>query len=67
MDIELKGEHTAGETVVDVFGYKDNDESWGRDGLNCLVCHECDVDNFWKVFLECVERCDKVSPLNKAG
>ncbi|KAH9850819.1 nucleoside hydrolase [Lenzites betulinus] len=64
VDVELNGEHTAGETVVDVWNYRACDDSWGRNGKNCNVAEKLDVDGFFKIFLDCVERCDKVSPLN---
>ena len=65
VDVELRGEHTSGETVMDVFGYRKCDDSWGFDGKNCRVALELDVPRFWDLFLDCVERCDEVSPLNK--
>ncbi|KAI0722690.1 nucleoside hydrolase [Earliella scabrosa] len=65
VDVELSGTHTAGETVVDVWNYRSCDDSWGRDGKNCLVAEKLDVDGFFKLFLECIARCDKVSPLNQ--
>ncbi|EJD01600.1 uridine nucleosidase [Fomitiporia mediterranea MF3/22] len=65
VDVELKGELTCGETVVDLFGYWKAGNKWGREGRNCLVAEWVDVEAFFKFFLECVERCDTVSPLNK--
>ncbi|KAH8118713.1 uridine nucleosidase [Phellopilus nigrolimitatus] len=65
VDVELAGAHTAGETVVDLWGYRPCDASWGRDGRNCQVAERVDVDGFFRLFLECVERCDAVSPLNE--
>ncbi|KAL7282588.1 hypothetical protein ACG7TL_004059 [Trametes sanguinea] len=64
VDVELSGMHTAGETVVDVWNYRSCDDSWGRHGKNCLVAERLDVEGFFNFFLDCVERCDKVSPLN---
>lgn len=44
VDVELAGAHTAGETVADVWNYKKSDEnSWGRDGKNCLVTESINV------------------------
>ncbi|CUA69141.1 ribonucleoside hydrolase 1 [Rhizoctonia solani] len=43
VDIELAGLHTAGETVVDVWGYVRTDESWGVTGKNCIVTVSMDV------------------------
>ncbi|KAI0650500.1 nucleoside hydrolase [Trametes meyenii] len=64
VDVELSGAHTVGETVVDIWNYRSCDNSWGRNGKNCMVAEKLDVDGFFKLFLDCVERCDKVSPLN---
>jgi uridine nucleosidase len=84
VDVELNGKHTSGETVVDVWGYRHCDESWGALGKNCLVAQSVDVivpqvhhiirsfdlflcnqvDGFFDLFLDCVARCDKLSPLN---
>ncbi|KAI9068471.1 nucleoside hydrolase, partial [Trametes sanguinea] len=64
VDVELSGTHTVGETVVDVWNYRSCDDSWGRHGKNCLVAERLDVEGFFEFFLGCVERCDKVSPLN---
>ncbi|PCH40835.1 nucleoside hydrolase [Wolfiporia cocos MD-104 SS10] len=65
VDVELSGAHTAGETVVDIWNYRVCDDSWGRSGKNCLVAESLDVQRFFEFFLECVARCDDVSPLNK--
>lgn len=81
VDVELSGAHTAGETVVDIWNYRQCDDSWGRDGKNCMVaeslnvsmgswhCYSANihlkVESFFKLFLECVARCDVVSPLNQ--
>lgn len=43
VDVETKGDHTCGETVVDVWKYKQCDETWGSSGLNCLVATKVDV------------------------
>lgn len=43
VDVELSGTHTSGETVVDVWNYRKCDDSWGRDGRNCLVAESLDV------------------------
>jgi len=43
VDIELHGEHTAGETVVDMWDYKKSDDTWGRSGKNCVVTESVDV------------------------
>ena len=85
VDVELSGAHTAGETVVDIWNYRSCDDSWGRDGKNCMVAESLDVsitkaqfcapvtspdtcpkvESFFKLFLDCVARCDEVSPLNQ--
>lgn len=64
VDVELCGTHTTGETVVDVFDYQQCGDTWGKGGKNCLVAQKLDVDAFFEYFLECVQRCDRVSPLN---
>ncbi|KAH9833703.1 nucleoside hydrolase [Rhodofomes roseus] len=65
VDVELSGTHTAGETVVDIWNYRSCDDSWGRDGKNCMVAESLDVSGFFQLFLDCVSRCDAVSPLNQ--
>ena len=86
VDVELSGTHTAGETVVDIWNYRKCDDSWGRDGKNCMVAESLNVsrreaqffatvtladfralkvESFFKLFLDCVARCDTVSPLNQ--
>ncbi|KZV82359.1 uridine nucleosidase [Exidia glandulosa HHB12029] len=65
VDIELHGERTAGETVVDVWDYLKIDASWGRTGRNCFVTETLDVEGFFNLFFACVDACDQVSPLNQ--
>ncbi|CCM00172.1 uncharacterized protein FIBRA_02200 [Fibroporia radiculosa] len=65
VDVELNGVHTAGETVVDVCSYRQCDDSWGRSGKNCIVAEALNVQGFFNLFLDCVARCDVVSPLNR--
>ena len=43
VDVELSGTHTVGETVVDVWNYKNCDETWGPSGKNCLVTQSVKV------------------------
>ena len=43
VDIELRGEYSAGETIVDVWNYQRSDDSWGKMGKNCLVLESVDV------------------------
>lgn len=43
VDVELRGEHSAGETVVDVWDYRRSDDSWGKTGRNCVVAEAVDV------------------------
>jgi inosine-uridine nucleoside N-ribohydrolase len=43
VDIELAGAHTAGETVVDVWSYRQTDDTWGPNGKNCIVAESLDV------------------------
>jgi len=63
--IELTGTHSLGETVVDIWKYTPCDDTWGRDGRNCLVAESLNVEGFFDLFLEAVSRCDAKSPLNK--
>ncbi|CAE6522760.1 unnamed protein product [Rhizoctonia solani] len=64
VDVELAGSHTAGETIVDVWGYAPTDDSWGPTGKNCIVTESMDVQLFFQLFFDCIEECDRVSPLN---
>ncbi|CAE7233451.1 unnamed protein product [Rhizoctonia solani] len=64
VDVELAGAHTAGETVVDVWGYARTDDSWSATGKNCIVIESMDVLLFFELLFSCIEECDKVSPLN---
>ncbi|KAH8096738.1 Inosine/uridine-preferring nucleoside hydrolase domain-containing protein [Cristinia sonorae] len=64
VDVELSGAHTAGETVVDMWGYRKCDNTWGSTGKNCVVAESLNVEAFFDFFLECVARCDLKSPLN---
>src|SRR6266404_902327 len=43
VDVELSGIHTAGQTVADVWGYFNGDDTWGRTGKNCEVTTDLDV------------------------
>jgi uridine nucleosidase len=43
VDVELHGEHTLGETVVDVWHYRTCDDSWGLNGKNCIVTESVNV------------------------
>jgi len=43
VDVELTGEHTLGETVVDMWKYRKCDDTWGRNGRNCLVAESMNV------------------------
>lgn len=45
VDVELSGTHTAGATVVDVWNYRNCDDSWGPQGKNCLVAEDVDVSD----------------------
>ncbi|KAJ8086950.1 Uridine nucleosidase 1 [Marasmius tenuissimus] len=66
VDVELAPSHTIGETVVDIWDYqKASDDTWGPGGKNCIVTESLDVKELFKLLLECVSRCDAVSPLNK--
>ncbi|KEP55324.1 inosine-uridine preferring nucleoside hydrolase [Rhizoctonia solani 123E] len=67
VDVELTGLHTAGETVVDVWEYARTDNSWGAVGKNCIVTESMDVRLFFQLVFDCIEECDKVSPLNASN
>lgn len=43
VDVELHGKHTAGETVIDVWNYRQCDDSWGATGKNCVVAQSVQV------------------------
>lgn len=44
VDVELTGALTTGETVVDLWNYKNcGEETWGRAGKNCLVTEGLEV------------------------
>ena len=43
VDVELTGSHTTGETVVDMYNYKQCDETWGAHGKNCFVTQGLEV------------------------
>ncbi|KAF9498837.1 uridine nucleosidase [Pleurotus eryngii] len=64
VDVELIGEHTVGETVVDIWHYKPCDLTWGPKGRNCLVAQSVNASGLFKLLLESVVKCDRVSPLN---
>ncbi|KAJ1309016.1 hypothetical protein OPQ81_004698 [Rhizoctonia solani] len=64
INVELNGSHTTGETVVDVWGYVRTDDSWGATGKNCIVTEFMDVELFFQLLFNCIEECDKISPLN---
>ncbi|KAF8897781.1 uridine nucleosidase [Infundibulicybe gibba] len=67
VDVELTGVHSTGETVVDVWNYRSCDNTWGDSGKNCLVSQSLDVEGFFSLFLDCVLKCDLVSPINYPG
>ncbi|KAI6024510.1 Inosine/uridine-preferring nucleoside hydrolase domain-containing protein [Pisolithus marmoratus] len=64
VDVELQGRHTTGETVADIWDFQQCDDTWGPTGKNCLVLESLEVEQFFDVLLDCVDRCDRVSPLN---
>lgn len=47
VDIELTGTHSLGATVVDIWKYRPCDDTWGRDGRNCLVAESLNVGFFF--------------------
>jgi uridine nucleosidase len=43
VDVELTGQYSSGETVVDTRHHRSCDDSWGPQGKNCLVATSVDV------------------------
>lgn len=43
VDIDCSYGHGVGQTIVDVWNYRECDESWGRNGKNVLVAEDVDV------------------------
>ncbi|KAN0078230.1 Inosine/uridine-preferring nucleoside hydrolase domain containing protein [Tylopilus felleus] len=64
VDVETRGEHTTGATIVDTWDYRTYDDTWGPNGKNCVVLESLEVEKFFDILLDCIQRCDKVSPLN---
>ncbi|KAG8810125.1 Uridine nucleosidase 1 [Serendipita sp. 399] len=64
VDVELAGTHTVGETVVDVWNYRNLEEDDWSKGKNCLVAEAVDVPAFFEILLACVQKADKVTSLN---
>ncbi|KAF8633273.1 hypothetical protein AX17_004448 [Amanita inopinata Kibby_2008] len=64
VDVELTGNHTIGETVVDIWNYRSCDDTWGSNGKNCMVAKQVEVSAFFELLHDCVALCDKVSPIN---
>ncbi|KAG9317831.1 Inosine/uridine-preferring nucleoside hydrolase domain-containing protein [Chiua virens] len=64
VDVETRGEHTTGATIVHTFTYRPYDDTWGSNGKNCVVLESLEVETFFDILLDCIDRCDKVSPLN---
>jgi uridine nucleosidase len=50
VDVELHGQHTSGETVVDLWHYRTCDDSWGLSGKNCIVTESVDVRSHFTTF-----------------
>jgi uridine nucleosidase len=53
VDVELQGLHTSGETVVDVWGYRSCDDTWGVGGKNCIVAEAVDVSTCFTLPFRC--------------
>ena len=53
VDVELTGTHSAGQTVADVWGYSNADDTWGRTGKNCEVATDLDVYIVSLLFFVC--------------
>lgn len=46
VDVEVSGNHTIGQTVVDIWNYRTCNDSWGPDGKNCMIAQEVDVCHY---------------------
>ncbi|KAF8138925.1 uridine nucleosidase [Boletus edulis] len=64
VDVETRGEHTTGATIVDTWNFRTYDDTWGPSGKNCFVLESLEVETFFDILLDCINKCDKVSPLN---
>lgn len=64
VDVELHGRHTTGETILDLWDFRKCDDTWGTEGKNCLVLESLEIERFFDMLMDCVDRCDRVSPLN---
>jgi uridine nucleosidase len=64
VDVELGTGHAVGETIVDVWNYRQTDDTWGPGGKNCLVAESADIPGCFEVLFDAVNRSDLVSPLN---
>ncbi|KIY71701.1 nucleoside hydrolase [Cylindrobasidium torrendii FP15055 ss-10] len=63
VDVEMEGKSTTGETVVDMCDdHHASSNTWGVGGKNCIVTQTVQVDKFFDMFLDCVDRCDVASP-----
>lgn len=45
VDVETRGEHTTGETIVHTWSYRTYDDTWGPDGKNCVVLESLEVSD----------------------
>lgn len=43
VDVETRGEHTTGATVVDTWNVRAYDDTWGSNGKNCIVLESLEV------------------------
>ena len=43
VDVETRGEHTTGATIVDTWNYGKYDDTWGPNGKNCVVLESLEV------------------------
>ena len=43
VDVETRGEHTTGATIVDTWDYRTYDDTWGPNGKNCVVLESLEV------------------------
>ena len=43
VDVEISGNHTIGQTVVDIWNYQACNDTWGPNGKNCMVAQQVDA------------------------
>jgi len=59
VQVELGSTLTVGETVIDLYGYCRCDDSWGRNGKNCIVVQSGDMPEVFDLVFQAIEICDR--------